>query len=230
MEELKVDIFIPIVIWHIKKFPASLYSALSQTYRNIRIILFSDGVDPDLEALYDKWWYEPEDNPREMWTEMTFPRIRLPLAIEACKKGYLIRNPAGPMGSGAVARQWIFEWPEKRPLVKFLDCDDILAPDAIEIMLRYLTADCDGVLCPLARASSCRFVEVISGRFELGHMGSGSLLMRKESMEHMVQQGFEWPNKQGHDKEFIKFCLEHGYKFNRVTKENFLYSYLKSPG
>ena len=167
MEEPTVDIFIPVVIWHLKKFPASLYSALSQTHRNIRIILFSDGVDPAMETLYDKWWYEPEDQPRKFLSYRSFPGVRLPLSVEICKKGFLVRNEAGPMGTGAVARQWVFEWPGKGPLVKFLDCDDILPQDSIEIMLKYLTEDCDGVICPLARASSCRFVEVISGHFQL---------------------------------------------------------------
>ena len=68
-----VDIFIPVIVG-IPKFPASLCSALTQTYPNVRVILWLDHIHELLEELLNRWWYRPEDTPRAKITEIPFSR------------------------------------------------------------------------------------------------------------------------------------------------------------
>lgn len=228
METLVVDIFIPVSAGNCSRFPASLCSALTQTYPRIRVVLFLDQLSPILEKILDQWWYTKEDIPRQVQHKVEFHGLKEPLLYETCKRGFVVRNPNGPSGTAAIARQWVFEWPYKSPYVKTLDSDDILTPECVDYMVKRMTPNVDGVSTGLVKASACRFAGVIDGELALGHMGSGCMMLKRETMAKMVSEGFVWPNKSGHDKAFIEHCLEHGYKFGNTLPQNFLYMYLKT--
>jgi hypothetical protein len=220
---MAIDIFIPIIAGNMVKLPGALYSALTQTYQdNNRVIMFFDHNDVLLEKFAEKWWYTPQDSPRSNLIECPHHAVPLPLTLEYCTRGVIVRNPNGPMGSAGFARQWIFEWSGKSSYVKFLDSDDILAPECLHYMMKVMTPECAGVICPMFFVSACRM-----GR-PLGHgSGSGSFLFKKETMEAIVKDGFVWNRNPGHDRPFTEYLKEKRYKFNK-TEEDLIYIYLKS--
>lgn len=227
----KVDVFIPVAAGHAHVLPAAIYSALTQTYSNKRIVLFLDDIHVKLESVVKKWFYTSNDSPKSTPQKRASSRTLKPEAIdiEHCEKGLIVRNCAGPGGTAHVARQWLFGWRDKSEYVKMLDADDIMTPRALEIMMNTFKEDVDGVFCPLVRTSSYRFAEIISGKPQLGHAGSGSMLLKKHVMETMIEEGFEWPGQQGHDKGFFQFLSDREEKFKFVTTspENVLYLYLR---
>lgn len=232
MEKSLVDIFIPVYSKYAHKFPAALYSALTQTYIKVRILLFLDGIDPLLEEVVHKWFYTDSEKEKFRYPlEKVSPQKSLNLKnihYECCTRGIIIRNTAGPSGSAHIGRQWLFEWPGKAPFVKMLDADDILIPRCLEIMMKYFTPDTDGVFCPLTKSSAYRYASSNYPDPQNKQIGSGCMLLRKEMMHTMVKEGFKWPEERGHDKEFLKFMQNRKEKFNlKVTKEDFLYLYIK---
>ena len=226
-EKPAVDIFIPVIPGNCRKFPAALCSALTQTYSNIRVVLFLDCIHPMLEDILEKFWYTRNEEPGADQTSVKYHRLSKELTVEECERGVVIRNPNGPSGTAGIPRQWLFEWEGKSPFVKMLDSDDILTPEAIAIMLRYYRPGVDGVFCPIVRVSSFRFAQIMDGKPKLGHAGSGSMMLRKEFMDQMVSEGFEWPNKPGHDKAFFEFCEDRDFRFETTEEFNVLYLYLK---
>ena len=46
-------------------------------------------------------------------------------------------------------------------------------------------------------------------------------------MNRVISEGFEWPNKSGHDKAFFAFCENRDFKFETTEKQNVLYLYFK---
>jgi len=218
-----IDIFIP-AAGDFKWAPAALYSALTQTYKNKRIILFLDGYSQLARNFIDKWWYN--DISRERIFTKTVKWKNLNLSFEESDKGILVVNEKGPSGTAAIARQWLFEWKNKSEWIKMLDSDDLLVPNALEKMEKYCGEDIDGVFCPMIRSSCNRLAKSMSGKPIKGGSGSGSMLLRKSFMEKVVKAGFIWPNKRGHDNDFFQFVKDKNFKFV-TTKEDFLYIYLK---
>lgn len=230
MEKPLVDVFIPVAASHAHVLPAAIYSALTQTYRRVRVVLFLDGIHDRLEKAVLKWFYTEEEarNYKRLHQIAGKNILHYPdIHYEVCKRGMIIRNTSGPAGSAHVGRQWLFEWPDKSPLVKMLDADDILPPRCLEIMVPYIKPDMDGVFCPIVRSSSYRFAEIISGKPQPGGFGSGAMLLRKEFMDRMIQDGFKWPSIRGHDKGFADYLVAHKETKIGTTKENFMYFYLK---
>lgn len=226
MEKPKIDIFIPTAVGHAHLLPASLCSALTQTYTPKRILLFLDQIHPLLEEVLDIWWYirhkrpgKPDEETENNGHKFTY---------EYSDLGVLIRHLNGPAGSAHIARQWLFEWPGKSPVVKMLDADDILVPRALDVMIGYLQKDVDGVFCPMIRASAHRFAEINESLPYKGQFGSGSMMLRRECIDQMIQEGFRWPEKRGHDCGLYEFLQERPEKFNFVTtNETVIYLYLK---
>ena len=222
---MTIDIFIPVIAGNLVKMPAALYSALTQTYQdNIRVIIFFDHTHKALESFADKWWYTSQDKPRSNILSVPHPTVPKPLTLEYCDRGVLVRNPNGPMGSAGFARQWIFEWEGKSKYVKFLDSDDILTPECLYNMMKNMTPECAGVICPVLFVSACRCGQVLGAG-----CSSSSFLFKRETMESIVKDGFEWNRRPGHDRSFTDYLRENKekYIFNE-TKENVLYLYLKS--
>jgi len=150
------------------------------------------------------------------------------LTIEYCKKGVIVRNPAGPARGAHRARQWYLEWPDKAPIVKNYDVDDFLYFQTIEIMQRHLTEDADGVFCPMTPVHGGRLARYHNTDIDLGTVGSGAMMLTKACQDKLVQGGFQWPHYKGNDKYFHFFIQSNrkSYKFIAV-KEDGLYFYLK---
>lgn len=223
---MTVDIFIPVADFHSNHFPTALYSALTQTYSPIRVVLFIDGINPITEFNLKKWWYTPSDIPTGDNLDKTNGYSKDKLHIEMCDRGVLVRNPGGSNCSSHNARQWYFEWGGKSSVMKTLDADDILHPRAIDIMMRYMKSDVDGVFCPLLKTSSGRFGEIMKSDINSGTAGSGSMMLKKEFMDRIIQEGFQWPAKRGNDRYFFDFVHDKGFNFV-VVNETALYFYLK---
>lgn len=226
-----VDIFICTSYHHHHVFPAALYSALTQTYPNIRVILFLDGIHPWLENQVKKWWYTESEEPQEVYAPQSGSNMlkRDAIRIEHCKRGILVRNLCGPAGAAHAARQWIFEWPDKSPLVKMLDADDMLTSRGIEVMMGYLKPDLDGVFCPLFKSSNYRvngMHDIIPGVPQRNQYGSGCMLLRREFMDKVVQSGFVWPSVNNNDDYFMDVIEKGNFKF-ATTAENMIYFYLR---
>lgn len=232
MEKDLVDIFIPVMYYHAHVLPAALCSALTQTYKNIRILLFIDGIHPSLEQVIQKWFYTNSEKrlnypifkraPSKKYLDYDY------INYEKCSRGIIIRNIAGPASTAHVGRQWLFEWSGKSSFVKMLDADDILTPRAIEIMMSYFDDNVDAVFCPLLRTSSYCYAAINKGLPIPGGCGSGNMMLRKELMEKAIERGFKWPPKHGHDKTLIKYFVDHEDEINVVTtKENVIYLYLR---
>lgn len=220
MEQEKVDIFIPVAEGHAHVLPAALCSALTQTYPNKRVVLFLDGITPRLEKVVKKWLYK-NDNHR-------IPTQNQNISIEYFEENVIVRNSEGPSRSAHVARQWLFEWTEKSKYVKMLDADDILTPRSLEIMMKYMKPEIDGVFCPMIRTANYVIAETLKSIPFAGIIGSGAMLLKKRCMEKMIEQGYTWPSLRGHDKGFYEFMKgkEDQYKFI-TAKEDALYFYLK---
>lgn len=219
-----VDIFMPVGPRVLSRFPAALYSALTQTYPDVRVCLFIDFQNDVIEEILNKWWYLPGDN-RNLFPIQN-PRDEHILTMETCQRGILFRNRFGPMLTGGYARQFLFDWEGKSEWVKMLDSDDILFPQAIEVMMRYAEDGVDGVLCPMFRISQCKYVSMVPGEPVMGKAGSGSMLLRSSFIDHLVKEGFVWENVCGHDKGLLNFFKDHDYTFV-TTKENAMYAYIK---
>lgn len=215
---MKVDVFIPVASMKLRLLPGSIYSAFSQTYEDTRVVVFLDGQFH--KEFLERWWYNVNPTTRiEMrkWNN-------LELEIQYSENGVLVKNEKGPSGSAWLARQWLFEWEGKSDLVKMLDGDDILIPDAIKIMVSYYREGVDGIFCPLVRVAHHKFVNITNGEPKLGSSGSGSMMLHKNFMKKILDDGFEWPNAHDHDNAFFKFCEDKSYKFVKIN-ENFLYVY-----
>jgi cellulose synthase/poly-beta-1,6-N-acetylglucosamine synthase-like glycosyltransferase len=226
-----VDIFICTSHHHHHVFPAALYSALTQTFSKVRVILFLDGIHPLLESQVKKWWYTESEGPQEVYAPQSGSNTlkKDTIRIEHCKRGILVRNLSGPAGAANVARQWIFEWPDKSPLVKMLDADDIMTPLGIYFMLKYLKPELDGVFCPMLRGSSYKLSgmhEIIPGVPRRNNYGSGCMLLRREFMDKVVQSGFVWPAVNNNDDYFMDIIEKGNFKF-ATTAENLIYIYLR---
>lgn len=220
-----VDIFIPVKPDHFSVLPAALYSALTQTYPSIRIVLWLDGTHDRMEQTLQKWWYSPLDAIRD--TE-NLEWNGLPLTYEYCHRGVLIRNPSGPSKSAHNARQWLFEWNGLSPFVKNLDADDILTPQAVKLMMGYMGKGIDGVLTPILKTRQYSHSESLNVDFSRGVVGSGAMLLRKETLRRMISEGFSWPKGPAHDKGMLEFFRTKLSTYNFVpTKENALYLYLR---
>lgn len=218
----KVDIFMPVAPGHRRVFPASLCSALTQTYVNKRLLLFVDGIDSDIEATINRWFYVDKEK-KENLPECDKHKLH----YEYCERGVIIRNSSGPSGSAYRARQWLFEWEGKSPWVKMFDADDLMPPKALETMMSHVLPDVDGIFCPLLKSSSHRFAG-IGNSDPMKRCGSGSMLLRREVMDTAIKEGFKWPAIRGHDQGFFEFLSQRKEKFNFVpTTQNFLYIYLK---
>ena len=231
----RVEIFIPVAAGHHKVFPAALCSALTQTYPNKRIVIFLDEIHPYLEKIIKEWFYTKDDVTTVTVPEQPIRRTPnfIPqydaLIYEECKRGVIVRNKAGYSGSAHAARQWLFEWENKSDIVKMLDADDILTPRAIEIMMRHIGPEIDGVFCPMVRSSSCRYAGLNIPDPQNKPTGSGSMMLRRHVMDTMIEEGFKWPSKRGHDQGFFEFIRDRQEKFNFVTtgEFNLLYIYQK---
>ena len=211
-----VDIFIPVSTEQINKLPMAFHSAINQTYKNIRIVIFFDGVNEEIDAFFEKNMNNSFDGLEK--TDEDY-------LIEYYDKIVTIKNFNGPSGTGAIARQWYFKWNKKSNYVKFLDADDLLLSNTIEIMMKYFDDKVDGVFCPLFAVNNNIFREIVPGKPKLGHAGSGSMLLKKSCIDDIIEKGFVWPNKKGHDNDFLIFCQD---KYNfKTTNENVLYIYLK---
>lgn len=234
-ENPQVDIFIPVAVKHVHVLPAAICSALTQTYPNKRILLFLDGLDQRLENVVTEWFYTSDDAPTAHEPYQTLEKLSHSkslnhdaISVDQCERGVVIRNRAGPSGSAHAARQWLFEWPEKSEVVKMLDADDIITPHGLEIMMKYLEPDVDGVFCPLMRSSHYRFAAANPPDPQNKQTGSGSMLLRKKVMDAMIKEGYRWLEKPGHDRGFFEFIRDREEKFNfKVTTEDTIYLYLK---
>jgi len=201
-----VDIFIPLnPNRHIKQLSAAIQSALTQSYWPIQVIVYIDGQIKD-KCNYSIYLPEHDDI-------------------------FYVQDEYGPHGNAYFARKWYFdEFEDKAPFVKFLDADDILTPNAIEIMMGYMLDDVDAVFCPLLMLTSSRYYQIIPGLPKPGHAGSGSMLLRKEFIEKCRNDGWEWPNINDHDNVYLKFLEEkiEEKKYNiKTTNETGLYIYMK---
>lgn len=182
-----------------------------------------DSGHKELESMIDKYWYTSEDSrtPSEFGPKAT---------VEYCKRGVLVRHLGGWTGHAGNARQWIFEWKGKSEYVKMYDSDDVLMPDCLRAMSRYLKDGVDGVLCPLMQVSENRLgAHMTNFDFRKGTVGSGSMLLSKKFMDKVVEMGFDWSKYRDHDKEFYLFLSDKLNQFSFIsTSETALYLYLKN--
>jgi hypothetical protein len=169
-----IDIFIPVTEGNLDKLPGTICSALTQSYRDIRLVIWLD-KNETVENILNEWFYIPEDTP---WSDYLHPN---PITLEHATRGVIVRNSQSE--SIESAQRWMLEWPEKSEYVKFLGQNDILTPECLEIMMRYMTAECHGVLCPIARVFSSMYKDIILER------GFNALLLKKSTMEQIAAGG-----------------------------------------
>jgi hypothetical protein len=218
-----IDLFVPTVSNHFMRLQIALCCAFYQTYEPKRIVLWVEDNHLQLESMIEKYWYTPEDSriPSEYGPKAS---------VEYCKKGVLVRHLGAYTGHAGNARQWIFEWKGKSEYVKMFDSDDVLMPDCLKVMTRYLKDGIDGVLCPLLMIHENRLGSVMTNcDFKKGTVGSGSMLLSRIFMDKVMAMGFDWSKYRDHDKEFYLFLSDKLDQFSFVkTSETALYLYLKN--
>ena len=218
---MKIDIYIPVSDNHYNTVVGTLYSVLGQSYNDIRIIMFFDGMNDNKQAFINRFWYKNftfEKTTKTVWRDKN-------LIFEYTKEGHiLIKNTSGSNNGYGLVRQWIFEWEDKSELVKMLDADDVLLPDSIKILMTYYTTGVDGIFCPMVLSTSYRMKEIIIGDPKRG-CGSGSMFLHKDFMNNIIKE-FSWIENKGDDGSFLDFIQNKNFNFV-TTKENFLYMYIK---
>jgi hypothetical protein len=217
-----VDIYIPTITNHSHMLKAALGSARFQSYPNTRIVLWIEDTNDEMEEVLKKYWFAPFEVGFSNKENENF-------SIQYCINGVLVRNMKGRTGNASTAREWYFSWTDKSSYVKMLDSDDILFPQAVEVMMRYMDGTIDGVFCPLIPIGSHRLGTVIDSDFRRGVCGSGSMLLSKKFIDRVREMGWRWPNVIDHDTAFFRFLENKLDMFRFVTtKENALYLYLKN--
>jgi len=201
---MTIDIFITCSQYHYKTLPAAIWSALTQTYQDIRLVLYMDGTTDSTDKLLSQW---------------------LPDALSSPSQCLVTIKPGGSSGNAGVGRDWYFNFAEKSDWVKFLDADDTLTPKTIEIMARYIKDDVDAVFCPIQHISSNRYYQKISGKPQKGHAGAGSMMLSRCMVNDLVDRKFSWQQVRGDDEKFLEFIGD-DYKI-QVANEDFLYIYYK---
>ena len=218
---MKIDIYIPVSDYHYDTVIGTFYSVLGQSYEDIRIVMFLDGVNEKKQKMINLWYknFTLNKTSEKEWYGKK-------LIIEESKEGHvLVKNLSGQSNLQGTIRQWIFEWEKKSELVKMLDADDVLLPDSIKIMMRYYNEGIDGIFCPMVLSTSYRMKEVITGEPRRGKCGSGSMLLHRNFMNKVIKE-FSWLDTRGDDGLFLDHIEKQNYNFI-TTKENFLYMYIK---
>lgn len=170
-----IDIFIPVMHRNLNKLPGTICSALTQSYQDIRLVIWLDSVREEAETILNEWFYTSEDRP---WADYLHPD---PITLEHTNRGAVVRNSRAESLDSAL--QWMLQWPEKSEYVKFLGQNDLLMPECLEIMMRHMSSECHGVICPITRVFSSMYKDIILER------EMNAVLLKKSTIEQIVAGG-----------------------------------------
>lgn len=170
-----------------KKFIRAVRSFLSQTYEDKELIIVADGCDIT-EKLYNTYFIN----------EKKIKFIKIPKQVIYSGE---CRNAAFELSQGEI--------------ITYLDNDDIIGKEHLEIIMKEFTDDVDLVYYNDFLVKSADFKQLYKrlNKLEYGHIGTSSI-------SHRYNEWLRWDDGYGHDWTFIMRAIINGMKFKKLKKHS----------
>ncbi len=177
-----------------QKFIRAVKSFLSQTYENKELIIVADGCDVT-EKLYN-------DN------FSSYENIKFVKIPKQSPYGGNTRNAGIDIATGEI--------------ISYLDNDDVLGKNHLEIVMSEFTDDVDLVYYDdyLVMSPDFKKLHMRLNETRYGSIGTSSITHKNFNNEKFskVKKNLKWDDGYGHDWKFIMSLILNGYQFKKLSK------------